>query len=296
VKPWRLFAAAVVILCPTDAPLAGAVEPARYAERISITVQGRDRGYHSGTESSPVEFHVVGPATIRVLARIELGMRGTARPFTVYAGLDGGKPRAHSFRAGRSADAGFRDDPDQPLSRSCSFYVTVERGVHRCRVWGDAPRGKIWLRALSAERPKQSRSVAYWPKKWADVVTLIVREQEYKYYRATADQPVELEILGPTTIEVRSRFEFDFATKGIHDYRMQVLEDGALKRSYAFSSRRSHVCVYRDQLELVPGRANKFHLTVGRGRHVFTFVPQARPDPSLGVLLRFFVPRSALRP
>jgi hypothetical protein len=295
VKPRRLFAAAAVILCLAEAPLAKALEPARYAERIVITIQGKDRAYHAGTESSPVEFHVVGPTTIRVVARIELGRRGTARPLTVQAKLNGEKPRSYSFREGRSPDAGIREDPELPISRSASFYLTVGRGVHRCQIWGEAPRGKIWLRALSAERPKQSRSVAYWPSEWADVVPLIVREQEYKYYRATAERPVKLEILGPTTIEVRSRFEFDFATKGIQDYRIQVLEDGALKRSDAFSSRRSHVCVYRDQLELVPGRANKFHITVGRGRHVFAFVPQPRPDSSLGVLLRFFVPRSALK-
>ncbi len=287
---------AVGVLLVAEALFAKALEPGRYADRISITVQGKDRAYYAGTVTSPVEYHLAGPTTVRVIARIELGRRGAARPFKVYAKVDSEKPREYSFRAGRSSDAGIRSEPNRRISRSSSFYVTLGRGAHRCRLWAEAPRGRIWLRTLTAERAKQPRQVFYSPREWADVVTVIVREREYKYYRATADQPVELQIVGPTTIEVRSRFEFDFATKGIHDYRLQVLEDGALKRSYAFSSRRSHVCVYRDQLELVPGRANKFHITVGRGRHVLTFVPQPRPDPSLGILLRFFVPRSALRP
>jgi hypothetical protein len=291
-----LTAATVLTLCSTSVLLARSIEPARYAERTSITVIGRDRGYHRGTRSTPVEYHVLGPATLRVIARVELGRRGTARPFSVVAAVDDHRERTYEFRAGRSPDAGIRSDPKLPISESRSFYVTLGQGVHRCRLWGEAPRGKVWMRVLTAERSRREDQVAYSPTEWAEAVTLIVREQEYKYYRATADRPVRLAITGPTTVEVRSRFEFDFATKGIQDYRIQVLEDEALRQTYAFSSRRSHVCVYRDQLDLVPGRANKFHLTVGRGRHVFALVPQPRPDQSLGVLVRFFVPRSALRP
>jgi hypothetical protein len=290
------LAACIVVLCTIDGVRALAVQPAHYEDRTTVTIRGKDRSYYYGTEATPVEFHVFGPTRVRVIARVELGRRGAPRPFTVNVSVDDEKPRQHRLRAGRSPEAGFRGRSGVPVSESRSVYLDLAQGTHCCRVWGEAPQGRVWLRPLTALETMPVRRVSYSPRDWAVAVTLIAREGEYKYFRATAAHPVELEITGPTTVEVRSRMEFDFATKGVQNYRVRVIEDGEFRQTYAFSSRRSHVCVYRDLRHLVPGRANKFHLTVDRGRHVFVFMPQPMPDPTIGVLLKFLVPVADLRP
>jgi hypothetical protein len=156
----------------------------------------------------------------------------------------------------------------------------------------DAVEPEVHVRVFRSEKPLRLGNLrSKSPDKYSAVVRLVMRERQRKYYRGTADVPVELEIIGPTTLVVYSRLEFTYDMKGIQNFGIHVAEDGEIFQTFAWSTRRSDITRYIDRDDLIPSPGQKAVLHVPRGLHHWVFKPTSGMKD---VLFKFLLPERDL--
>ena len=79
--------------------------------------------------------------------------------------------------------------------------------------------------------------------------------------------------MGPTQLRVLTRIENHYHMKGRIHYRVQVKEDSRIVNTYQLSSRRSEITMYRENTELIPGKACEFVINVPKGKHIYEVTP-----------------------
>jgi len=81
--------------------------------------------------------------------------------------------------------------------------------------------------------------------------------------------------------------------KGRIHYRIQIRENGKVINTYQLNSRRSEITVYKDDNELVPGKACEFVIIVPKGKHLYEIVPLDQDKNT--VLGRFLMPEKDVK-
>jgi hypothetical protein len=122
-------------------------------------------------------------------------------------------------------------------------------------------------------KAKKQDWIAFSPLAPSEPVELISRETCIKYYRFSVDKPLKIEIIGPTELRVLTRIENHFDMKGRIHYRLQVKSANEVVNTYQMSSRRSEIAMYKDDKNLIPGKACEFVIDVPKGRHVYEVFP-----------------------
>jgi hypothetical protein len=129
------------------------------------------------------------------------------------------------------------------------------------------------------------------PTIFGDIWQIIVREINYDYYVARSGEEIILDVVGPTTIKVVCRLDYDAMMMGEKSYRIKVHEDEQLKNTYAVTARPSSVAYYENQKGRIPGRGSNFFVSVPEGQHSYRF---EFVDGRQTSLMRFYIPQSDL--
>lgn len=126
---------------------------------------------------------------------------------------------------------------------------------------------------FTATKPKKKDWIVFSPLTPSEPVDLISRESTVSYYRFSMDKPLKLEINGPTELRVLTRIENHYQMRGRIHYRIQVKEDAEVINTYQLSSKRSEVAVYKEDKDLIPGKACEFVIIIPKGRHTYEIFP-----------------------
>ena len=129
------------------------------------------------------------------------------------------------------------------------------------------------------------------PAEYTTAVDLVSHEETSAYYRVGTGHQVALKLVGPVTLKVLSRIEFDANMNGRQKWKVRVVEDGKTKGTYSLDSRKSEVTTYREKSALVASRAETFYVEVPAGEHRYEFT---LPENHRTVLLRFLLPKNEL--
>lgn len=260
--------------------------PNEETERLTILVKGHERTYYQANDLS---LTVTGPGYIKLYTRW-IGPRPTDRDTTYQVTVNVGRKRhTKRFRTTRSAVAGI---PRSGLWVGKSRTLTLPLPNNTVTIRTASSGNDVFVRPFFSKRQASLGSLrSMSPDTYSDVVLLVLRERERKYFRTTVEQPVELDIIGPTTLVVYSRLEFTYDMKGLQNFGIQIWEDDALLHSYAWSTSRSDVTRYLERDDLVPSPGQKIIVQVPRGEHRWTFKPSSSMKD---VLLRFLIPERDL--
>ncbi len=253
---------------------------------LIVLIKGSARTYY---KASNLALTLTGPGYLKIISRW-VGPRPTARDTSYTLRVTVGKKqyRKH-YRVTRSGVAGIRQRKLW-VGKSRTFTIPLPSTTTVVRI--DSPLGNVYVRPFFSQQPTRLgklRSMS--PTTFCEVVRLERKERERKYYRATTEKPVELQIIGPTTLVVYSRLEFTYDMKGLQNYGIQIWEEESLLHSFAWSTSRSDVTRYMDRDDLVPSPGQKALVKVPRGAHQWTFKPSSRME---SVLFRFLIPERDL--
>lgn len=270
-------------------------KPDKSPSPVGVLVMGKRLSYYPLKKGDEILLTIEGPTQLRVLSRIEFGMEtgGEKSYYLRYESKNGQKGK---FRRVTTAShtAVLADNPSVHLGTSRSVYVKVPSGKHTYRFYvGSKSSYRLYLRFYERKSSVETKSdhLAFAPSRFDQAVTLIVNEEEITYYRAGGQDSLELSVIGPTTIKVLSRLEFDPSMFADQKFRIQVWEDGAVKHIYPLRSKPSEVAEYHDISEKVVGKGARFFIEVPRGKHEYRFEVL---DNGRTALLRFFIPRKDL--
>ena len=272
------------------------VNPDKAPSPVKVLVIGKKLTYYPLEKGDEIFVTIEGPTRMRVLTRIEFGsdLGGEKRYYLRYERDDG---KMSKFRRATTAAASavLADHPSTHLGTSRSIYIKVPEGKHTYRFYvGSKSNYRLYLRfyeRIATVNP-DADNVAFAPSMYTTSVPLIIKEEEVTYYRSGQQDSVRLSIIGPTTIKVLARLEFDPTMIANQKFRINVLEDGIEKHIYPLRSEPSEVAEYLNVSETIVGKGAKFFIEVPRGKHEYCF---KIIDNGRNVLLRFYIPSEDLK-
>jgi len=179
------------------------------------------------------------------------------------------------------------------LSKGRNIFLKVPAGTHEfVLMLPKESKNRVFSRFyVKSDKKKEINYIPFLPRTFPKEVKLVVKEQEYIYYRSSSDKPIELEVIGPTRIRAVCRLEFDHTMRGDKPFRVQVRESNKVLKTQALTGKVSGTASYRETSTKVAGRGENFYIEVPEGKHRLEVLT---PDPNITVLFRFYIPQKDL--
>jgi len=258
-----------------------------------LRVSGKTRQYYKLSQTDTTVVEVEGPTTLNIHTRAVLSgkKRDVLYGMIVYRN---GENRVFVGRgSSRDKSASTLKKSKHRIAESRSIEFNVPAGTHIYQILlPKVVKNPVYARFLIPEKKKQEINyIAFLPRSFTDEIRLEIREQEYIYYRSTAEKPIELEVIGPTRIRGLARLEFDHSIRGDQPYRVQVSENNKIISTIPITARISGTATYIEPGDKVPARGENFYIDVPPGQHRFEI---STPDPGVSVLFRFYIPQKDL--
>ncbi|MEA3443415.1 MAG: hypothetical protein U9R19_01670 [Bacteroidota bacterium] len=265
------------------------LKPSNFRKRVTTVVSEKSRYYYSLDTYKASIINVQGPGKLRVLTRGRfLPDEGDKIKYRIRYSIDGGEEETIKISGvERSKKATYYKGSLGVPGQLKDFTIELGRGDHNIEFVIDDNSVNVAARYIFIPgKKKKHKWIAYSPMLPSDPVDLISRERIYHYYRFSKEKPLKIEINGPTELRLLSRIENHYQMKGRIQYRLQVKENGVVINTYQLSSRPSQVTEYKNNKELIPGKACEFVINVPKGRYTYEIIPLDKSKNSvLGRLL-----------
>lgn len=264
--------------------------------RGTVCLQGESRRftYYLMQADAPVLFEVTGPRRCKLITR-HLGPidPDSRERYEVTVRLDGEEiqVRHPSIRPSRATGTCRDDEPASALRRA---YIDVGPGRHRIQVLGvPHAEGRIACRMYRQVKLRPRKRVPLTPAAYLGVATLQFESgNQSTYYRCSNDDPIVLDLTGPTDLEIFTRLDFDTTMNGTQPYTVRLVRDGGIERVFHLTAEKLNGAHWIESPELVPGTRQTLNLTVPRGRHRYE-MRCVRPG-ACDVAVKFRIPEDDL--
>ena len=257
--------AAIALAGPVAAAGWESIESLPGRAAVTVTVKGKPRIYFRITSGAPLAVTVVGPAQLRVISRAALpGPKAPVASYQLVA-TEGGKALlAADEKAGaaRSASA----PGVAALGEARRMTIDVPTGTHTIEI--HLAGASAVLARLQRSAPAGAESwVSLTPIKAARSVSVLEGEKSIAYYTALHGQPVALRVVGPTTLDLLTRLDFDDTMRNVQAYRLRLMERGKMLREVEFRTTKAVTASYSNLADRVPSKFDRLSLPVGPGLH-----------------------------
>jgi hypothetical protein len=279
-----------------QAPAAGYhfVAPSSFDRKVELLISGKRREYYALEQGKQLQISVKGPMRLRIVSRVLLDSPKDTLDYGYVVERKGGKTFTIVHSAGLSDKALMAGEGSKIVGESRSKVLDVPAGdqVFVFSLPRTAKHSVIFRFATETnEFTAGAPVVAMTPAEYTQEVDLVSGEKVVPYYRIGGGNTVAMKVIGPATIKVLARIEFDQSMNGKQKWKVQVAEDGKVKATYPLSAGRSDTISYHDASALVASWAESFFIEVPRGDHRYEFT---LPDNHRTVLLRFLLPKNQL--
>lgn len=268
------------------------LKPSTFDQSTKLTVAGKSRTYFVIERDAQVSAIVEGPSQLKVMSRLELP-NPTAQPdYTLEVQIEGSKrPRTihHTSKISEKAESGASF-----VGVLRSKVIDIPAGKHNVIIKlpeGSSDKVYIRLSLKTNEFTGGTAVVAMTPFEYTSEVELVSDEVIYPYYRIGSNDRAVLKLVGPATLKVLSRIEFSPEMKGSQKWKVQVLEDGRVKKNYSMTAGSSDVIQYKSPSPFLPSRAETFFVEIPDGEHIYEF---RMVDDRRTSILRFLLPKTEL--
>ena len=272
------------------------LKPTNHQKKVTTIVSEKSRSYYSLSNEKPSVISVRGPAILRVLTRSRFVPEAGAKiNYDVLYTIDGGEQQKEKMSSVvRSKKATYLKGTLGVPGQLKDFEIELGRGDHTIEFLLEDIEVPVAVRYnVTPTKEKKQEWIAYSPVQPSEHVDLISRETTVNYHRFSTGTPLIVEINGPTILRVLSRIENHYQMKGRIHYRLQVKENDKVLNTYQLSSRRSEIAVYKDDKELIPGKACEFVIDVPKGKHTYEILPLDQDKST--VLGRLLLPKKDVK-
>ncbi len=247
-----------------------AIEKVPGVVSVPVLVDRTEREYFRVTPMTPLSLSVRGPAHLRIVSRAE--MPPDASPSSAYAlkAKDGKKViERQQTTTTASADARLKKGTSR-LGQSRQLIVRIPEGTHRLTLSVEGS-SAVLLRLLVRQRaPVPVKTVSLTPVEATRTVSFTEDEKVIPYYTALPGRPVRFRIVGPVTLDLVSRLDFDATMRGSQPYTLAVsVGDGRSQRA-RLNTTKALTATYRELKDRVPGKFRRTEVSVPEGTHLVT--------------------------
>ncbi len=275
---------------PVAASNFAAIERIPGATPVTVLVADKPRVYFRLTSNAPLSVPVDGPARVRVVSRVECPPSGVVTYRLVAS--EGGRTLDHPDTES-SASSGVRlERGDTPLGKSRRGSFDVPEGRHMIALsLSGAPAALVRVQSSTGGGPEAMVSLT--PIVADRSVNVAEGEKLIPYYTVATGRPIRLRVIGPTTLELSTRLDFDATMRGIQNYRLRLSEGTRTLRDLDLKTTKAIAASYENVRDRVPSKLGVSRIPVPDGTHEITIalllpargaaqVHARIPEPSVG--------------
>jgi len=272
------------------------LKPTNYQKRVSTIVSGKTRHYYSLSADKASVISLQGPGKLQVITRARFKSDSpTKTSYSILYSIDGGTQKSSIIKdVIRSTKDTYADGTLGIPGQSREFTIDLGRGDHSIEFLIQDDKTAIAARYIFTPlKEKKIDWIAFSPLRPSEPVDLISKESTVCYYRFSKTKPLKVEVNGPTELKVMTRIEIHYQMRGRIHYRIQVNENNVVKNTYQLSSDRSESAAYKDNKELIPGKACEFVIHVPQGKHSYEI--RLLDEDKNTVLGRLLIPKKDVK-
>jgi hypothetical protein len=243
----------------------------------------------------PAVFQVRGPRQVKIIARyLFTSDEADGQPFGFRVLVDGSETLRKSFTGRIHSETHLAGDPQGAVSALRRGYVDVGTGLHTLQVYSSSSgAGRIAARFFQISRRSGSAFVPFAPESYGAVCTLQFESGSHStYYHFDASAPLIISVMGPTTLRVYTRLDFDYTMNGSQTYSLEVLANGKPWKSFHYHTHKLSGAAYVERPEVLPGSRKLMRIPVPRGPQHYE-IRCLRPE-GCGVTAQVQLPKADL--
>ena len=234
---------------------------------VDVLVKGKSRSYVRLTADAPLSLTVQGPGRLRIVSRAELPPGGgQVVSYRVRVAEAGAVLREQTTESSPASKASLKGQ-ESVICKSRTFTVEIPDGAHSIVLTPSGTPSVLVRLLFSGPRSKEMPMVSLTPVEAARSVTVSEGEKLIPYYSVLSGKPVRLRVVGPTTLELTARLDFDASMRGAQTYRLGISSDGRHLRTVEFRTTKSLTANYTDLKNRVASKLGRVVLPVGNGTH-----------------------------
>lgn len=244
-----------------------AIENLNGQRPVSVIVDGKTRIYYRLSPDRPLVVPLEGPARLRVISRVEFGKgAGGVVSYTLRA-MNGTHELEHEDTETAPSDRVHLADGGDAVGKSRRMTVEVPAGRHDLRLEVSGVGTMLVRLQRGAAARGVEPMVSLTPVEAWRSVLVTEAEKTIPYYSIATRKPIRLNVVGPTTLEVMTRLDFDASMRGTQAYRVAVSEGGRHVREAEFKTTKATTAAYSNLADRVPSKFDRFTLPVRAGTH-----------------------------
>lgn len=291
--------AALAMLVFLAAPTAGAavtswreVKPTAAGAAVCVASGGHELTYLVLADEQATVFEIAGPRRCKLLTRCAGQPADPAARYNVTVRIDGVVTQTRALAVGPDAEAAVCGGG--PISDIRRTYFELGPGTHRVELLGRAPAGgRVTGRLFGEVKRRGTGRAPLTPATYGSVATLQFESgAQSTYYRFDSGRSIVLDLTGPTSLQIYTRLDFDATMSGTQNYTLELVRDGAERRTYHLAADKLAGVVWLETPQLLPGSRQKVRLDVPPGRHRYE-LRCVRPE-ACGIAAQFLIPQGDL--
>ena len=259
-----------------------------------LRVGAQELDYYILDDEDAVTLRLRGPRRVKIITRYLFGENDpTSASYRVWLRVDGREELRRTFRASALPGVTLCDKPGD-VAALRKVYINVPTGLHDIQVLADTPGdGKISARFFRDSRGRKTKMVNYSPEQYDGVYELQFESGSLStYYHFSEDQPLGFSVIGPTTLEIDTRLDFDHTMNGSMAYQLEVVQDGETLPRFFYHTQKLSTASYVERRDILPGERKRMRLTVPRGRHEYEI--HCVGPQTCGVAVKIRIPEADL--
>ncbi len=237
---------------------------------VTVLVEGKARNYFRITPDKPLTVPLDGPVVLRVLSRFELPHGSRQAVSYSLRVTEGRRELDHQVTASSASSQVFDSDHRNQIGKSRRLGVEVPAGRHVLAISVAGTSAVLVRLQQAAPRHGEEATVGLAPIDAPRTVTVTEGEKTILYSSVMPGRPVKLRVVGPTSLDLISRLDYDATMRGPQTYRLGLSERGRRLREFAFKTTKSTTALYTDLKDRVPSKFDRVRVPITAGLHEIT--------------------------
>lgn len=236
---------------------------------ISVIVDGKPRNYFRLTPDQPLVVPGDGPGRLRIYSRAEFAKGANGVVSYTLRVMDGKHELEHEDTETSPSDRVHLAASGAAVGKSRRLTVDVPQGASDLRLEVSGVSSMLVRLQRAAALRNGVTMVSLTPVDAWRSVLVAEGEKSIPYYSIAVGKPVRVRVVGPTTLEVMTRLDFDASMRGTQPYQVSVTERSKRIRNTQFKTTKATTATYLNLQDRVPSKFDRFSLPVPAGTHEF---------------------------
>ena len=265
-----LMGSILVAVPAAAAPAWDAIESLPGQNPVTVLVQDQARLYFRVTSQAPLMVPVDGPARLRITSRLELP-KGSQQVVSYSVRVSEGGREIERQDTESSSSSQVHDQRDrQEIGKSRKMTVDVPAGHHVLAIAVSGTPSLLVRLHKAAPAGGGEMTVTLTPFESPRTATVNEGQKTITYHSVLPGKPVRLRVVGPTSLDLITRLDFDATMRGTQRYRLGISDRGRRIREVEFGTTKSTTAVFVDLTDRVPSKFDRVRLPIPMGTHEIT--------------------------